>query len=98
MAMTLNPSLAEVLRNRAIVKASLGDRAGALADAEKTVQIQPNNPEYLYLLGLAYFENGRRAESVMVLTQAANFYQQQGNTSQATKVNGIIDRIKRGDS
>jgi hypothetical protein len=32
------------------------------------------------------------------LTQAANFYQQQGNTSQATKVNGIIDRIKRGDS
>jgi serine protease Do len=98
MAMTLNPSLAEVLRNRAIVKASLGDRAGALADAEKTVQIQPNNPEYLYLLGLAYFENGRRTESVKILTQAANFYQQQGNTSQATKVNGIIDRIKRGDS
>jgi serine protease Do len=98
MAMTLNPSLAEVLRNRAIVKASLGDRAGALADAEKIVQIQPNNPEYLYLLGLAYFENGRRTESVQVLTQAANFYQQQGNTSQATKVNGIIDRIKRGDS
>jgi tetratricopeptide (TPR) repeat protein len=98
MAMILNPSLVEVLRNRAIVKASLGDRAGALADAEKTVQIQPNNPEYLYLLGLAYFENGRRTESVQVLTQAANFYQQQGNTSQATKVNGIIDRIKRGDS
>jgi serine protease Do len=98
MAMILNPSLADVLRNRAIAKASVGDRAGALADAEKTVQIQPNNPEYLYLLGLAYFENGRRAESVQVLTQAANFYQQQGNTSQATKVNGIIDRIKRGDS
>jgi serine protease Do len=98
MAMLLNPSLVEVLRNRAIVKASLGDRAGALADAEKTVQIKPNDPEYLYLLGLAYFENGRRAESVKVLTQAANFYQQQGNSSQATKVNGIIERIKRGDS
>jgi serine protease Do len=98
MAMILNPSLVEVLRNRAIVKASLGDRAGALADAEKTVQIKPNDPEYLYLLGLAYFENGRRAESVKILTQAANFYQQQGNTSQTTKVNDIIDRIKRGDS
>jgi serine protease Do len=98
MAMILNPSLAEVLRNRAIAKASVGDRAGALADAEKTVQIQPNNPEYLYLLGLAYFENGRRAESVKVLTQAAIFYQQQGNISQATKVNVVIERIKRGDS
>jgi Flp pilus assembly protein TadD len=98
MAIILNPSLAEALRNRAIAKASVGDRAGALADAERTVQIQPNNPEYLYLLGLAYFENGRKAESVKVLTAAANFYQQQGNTPQAAKVNSIIDRIKRGDS
>ncbi len=98
MAIILNPSLAEALRNRAIVKASVGDRAGALADAERTVQIQPNNPDYLYLLGLAYFENGRRAESVKVLTAAANFYQQQGNTPQATKVNSIIDRIKKGDN
>jgi serine protease Do len=96
MAMILNPSLAEVLRNRAIAKASVGNRAGALADAEKTVQIKPNDPEYLYLLGLAYFENGRRVESVKALTQAANFYQQQGNASQATKVNGIIERIKSG--
>jgi serine protease Do len=97
MAIILNPNLAEVLRNRAIARASVGDRAGALADAEKTVQIQPNNPDYLYLLGLAYFENGRRAESVKILTQAANFYQQQGNRSQAAKVNGIIDRLTRGD-
>jgi tetratricopeptide (TPR) repeat protein len=97
MAIILNPNLAEVLRNRAIARASVGDRAGALADAEKTVQIQPNNPDYLYLLGLAYFENGRRAESVKILTQAANFYQQQGNRSQAAKVNGIIDRLTRGE-
>jgi tetratricopeptide (TPR) repeat protein len=97
MAFALDPTLTDVLRNRAIAKAALGDRAGALADAEKTVQIKPNEPEYAYLLGLAYFENGRKADSIKLLMQAADLYQRQGKISKAIKTNSIIDRIRKGN-
>ena len=78
-----------------IAKFGIGDRAGALADAEKAVQIKPNDPEYLQLLGLALYENGKKAEAIKYLQQAVTLYPQQGNTTEAQRTAATIQQIQQ---
>jgi Flp pilus assembly protein TadD len=82
----------QVLKNRVIAKFGIGDRARALTDAEKAVQIEPNDPEYLQLLGLALYENGKKTEAIKYLQQAVILYPQQGNTVEVQRTAAIIQQ------
>jgi tetratricopeptide (TPR) repeat protein len=66
-ALKSHPNAAELLTVRAAAKAQMQDATGALADAERAVQLDPTNENAVALLASLYRQGGQTAKAVTLL-------------------------------
>lgn len=69
-ALVKHPDSAELLTVRALARARLKDRDGALADAERAVQIAPDDENAVALLAAMYRDRGESARAVQLVSSA----------------------------
>jgi eukaryotic-like serine/threonine-protein kinase len=66
----VNPHDAETLASLALCQAKLGKKADAVRSIRRAVQIEPDNPEYIYFEALVHHLGGDRASALDSLKKA----------------------------
>jgi tetratricopeptide (TPR) repeat protein len=91
-AIQLDPNDANYYSYRAFLKIVTSDRQGALTDFNRSIELNPTNATvYFKRADHKYYSLKDRAGGIADLQQAAQLFQQQGNTEQYKKT---IDRLK----
>ncbi|MEO1068623.1 MAG: tetratricopeptide repeat protein [Cyanobacteria bacterium J06638_6] len=90
-AVELNPRYAEAYNNRGVAYARLGDRQSAIADYDRAIGLNPDYALAYANRGSSRRELGEREKAAIDYWQAAQLYQQQGETE---KYNNAISQIK----
>lgn len=67
----------------------------ALLPAQRVVAANDDNPEAHFLLGSILVQLGRYGEAGLELQKAINQFKAKGDTENATKAKGLLDKIKK---
>jgi tetratricopeptide (TPR) repeat protein len=73
-AISFNPKMLDAYNNRATIKLSVGDSAGALADLAKVIELTSNHPLSFYNRGSVYLELGKHDEAIKDFTRAIEIF------------------------
>jgi tetratricopeptide (TPR) repeat protein len=93
MAIEANPRSPAGYFGRAIIKRDRKDFAGALADFDRSIEIEPdNNAGSYYNRALVKKDMGNRSGAIQDFRRAAQFYRSAGNLASLQK---SIDHIQR---
>ncbi|MDD1428124.1 tetratricopeptide repeat protein [Dolichospermum sp. ST_sed9] len=84
---------AEAYNNGGLAKSESGDKAGAIADYNQAITINPQLAVAYNNRGLAKSESGDKAGAIKDLETAKQLYQQQGNTQNAQRVQEILNKL-----
>jgi tetratricopeptide (TPR) repeat protein len=94
LAIKINPNDAEAYNNRGNVHYELGDKQGAIDDFNLAIKINPNYTEAYNNRGIVRYELGDKQGAIDDFQQAANLFQQQGNTEGYQKVLEVLRKIQ----
>jgi protein O-mannosyl-transferase len=75
MAITKNPKYAPSYRNRGLVKLELNRNEEAIKDFEKFLELQPNDPDVLNIIGVCYRNLGKIKEALAITNRAIEIKQ-----------------------
>ena len=84
---------AEAYNNGGLAKSESGDKAGAIADYNQAITINPQLAEAYYNRGLAKSKSGDKAGAIKDLETAKQLFQQQDNTQNAQKVQEVLNKL-----
>ena len=93
-ALSLDPNWLTAYNNRAIHRRRMGDREGAIADFSKILSIDPKNATAYFNRGIVRRDLGDRQGAIADLQNAANLFQQQGDSNNYQKVVEKISSIE----
>jgi tetratricopeptide (TPR) repeat protein len=94
LAIKFNPNYALAYNNRGNVRKELGDKQGAIDDYTLAIKINPNYANAYYNRGVVRYELGDKQGAIDDFQQAANLFQQQGNTEGYQKVLEVLRKIQ----
>lgn len=69
------------------------DYLGAIVEAKDVLDINKNNPQAHYYLGLAYKERGRKREAKPALKQARQLYQQENDQEMVQQIDQLLEEL-----
>ncbi|MBD2389783.1 tetratricopeptide repeat-containing serine protease family protein [Aphanizomenon flos-aquae NRERC-008] len=93
-AIKINPNYDKAYNNRGSVRDDLGDKQGAIDDFNLAIKINPNDAEAYNNRGNVHYELGDKQGAIDDFQQAANLFQQQGNTEGYQKVLEVLRKIQ----
>jgi tetratricopeptide (TPR) repeat protein len=93
-AIKINPNYDKAYNNRGSVRDDLGDKQGAIDDYNLAIKINPNDAEAYNNRGNVHYELGDKQGAIDDFQQAANLFQQQGNTEGYQKVLEVLRKIQ----
>jgi tetratricopeptide (TPR) repeat protein len=94
LAIKFNPNYAQAYNNRGVVRDELGDKPGAIDDFNLAIKFNPNDAYAYYNRGIVRNELGDKQGAIDDFQQAANLFQQQGNTEGYQKVLEVLRKIQ----
>ncbi|MFN5873242.1 MAG: tetratricopeptide repeat-containing serine protease family protein [Aphanizomenon sp.] len=93
-AIKINPNYDKAYNNRGSVRDDLGDKQGAIDDYNLAIKINHNDAEAYNNRGNVHYELGDKQGAIDDFQQAANLFQQQGNTEGYQKVLEVLRKIQ----
>jgi len=91
-AVKLNPNYTDAYYGRGLAKYGLGDKQGAIADSNQVIKLDPNYASAYYNRGNAKYGLGDKQGAITDYKQAADLYQQQGETK---NYQDTLEQIKK---
>jgi tetratricopeptide (TPR) repeat protein len=93
-AIKINPNYDKAYNNRGVVRKELGDKQGAIDDYTLAIKFNPNLAQAYNNRGFVRKELGDKQGAIDDFQQAANLFQQQGNTEGYQKVLEVLRKIQ----
>ncbi|MFN5595247.1 MAG: tetratricopeptide repeat protein, partial [Aphanizomenon sp.] len=93
-AIKINPNYDKAYNNRGSVRDDLGDKQGAIDDYTLAIKFNPNLAQAYNNRGVVRKELGDKQGAIDDFQQAANLFQQQGNTEGYQKVLEVLRKIQ----
>jgi tetratricopeptide (TPR) repeat protein len=97
-AIEILPNYSKAYYNMGNAWVNLGEEDAAIAAYRDAIRIEPEFAEAHANLGIILYQKGQQQEAQMVLTNARDLFELQGNTQSANRVEQILSTIARPDS
>jgi tetratricopeptide (TPR) repeat protein len=93
-AIRLAPNDAIAYSNRGAARGQSGDLEGAIADYDQVIRLAPNDAIAYSNRGITRADSGDKPGGKMDLQQAAELFEQQGNTPLSQDIRNLLEQLQ----